>query len=374
MKHSNVFRAAIIIIALATIAVYFQPRYSVRSPRLGNPQLILTESSFDIVVDGMLPFFQPRDIEFKLSNSEKAYVLKIESITGNVFTVHSKHAVSPGAYTLGALIKGVWRENPKAVFVYQEYPADFTIIQAADLPDFDNGDGEKLFSALLEDVRGQRATILLLTGDLVYHGGAERYQRFYDAIAQLNIPVILCPGNHEREDWSLYIKDYPDTAHTNLFGDWNIISLDSAHGRDQLSNTQLAWFEQQLMDNQGKKTLVQIHHPVVGERSIERNQQRFLKLLDEYNVVATLSGHTHVDAIHTIDGKEWVSDELPPQPWLITTTTYDFDVAPAPNGGLAFPGYRVLRFNNNELTSIGRLYDNGRSFMSERVNLESKLK
>ena len=94
----------------------------------------------------------------------------------------------------------------------------------------------------------------------------------------------------------------------------------------------------------------------------------------EYKVVATLSGHTHVDAIHTSDGEEWLSNEFPEQPWLITTTTYDFDVAPPPNGGLSFPGYRMLRFQNNELNSIGRLYDNGRSFMSERVDLKSKLK
>jgi len=374
MKINKWLRVAVFVAALSVVIASFEPQYSIRSPRLGNPQMILSDGSFNIVLDGMLPFFQPDDIEFKLMNSEQACALEIDSVTDNVFRVHPLCNLTPEAYELSAHIDGKWHKNPKAVFVYQKFPSDFTIVHAADLPDLDNGDGEKLFMSLLNDVEQEQADILLLTGDIVYHGGAERYLTFYQGIAQLDIPVILCPGNHEREDWALFIKDYPDPVHVNLFGDWNIISLDSAHGRDQLTSTQLAWLEQQLIKHKDKKTLVQIHHPVVGARSIERNQQRFLDLLREYKVVATLSGHTHVDAIHTSDGEEWLSDELPEQPWLITTTTYDFDVGPPPNGGLSFPGYRILRFENNELNSIGKLYENGRSFMSERVNLESKLK
>jgi predicted phosphodiesterase len=374
MRINKWLRVAVFIAALSVVIASFKPQYSIRSPRLGNPQMVLSDGSFDIVLDGMLSFFQPGDIEFKLTNPELACPLEIDSVKDNVFGVSPIWDLTPGAYELTAKINGSWYKNPKAVFVYSEYPSDFTVVHAADLPDLDSGDGEKLFISLLEDVERDQADILLLTGDVVYHGGAERYQTFRQGIAQLDIPVILCPGNHEREDWSLFIKDYPDPVHVNIFGDWNIISLDSAHGRDQLTNTQLAWFEKQLIKHKDKKTLVQIHHPVVGSRSIERNQRRFLELLSEYDVAATLSGHTHVDAIHTSDGEEWLSDELPPRPWLITTTTYDFDVAPAPNGGLVFPGYRVLRFEDNKLSSIGKLYDNGRSFMSERVNLESKLK
>jgi predicted phosphodiesterase len=374
MRINKWLRVAVFIAALSVVIASFKPQYSIRSPRLGNPQMVLIDGSFDIVLDGMLPFFQPGDIEFKLTNTELACPLGIDSVKDNVFGVSSIWDLTPGAYELMAKINGSWYKSPRAVFVYSEYPSDFTVVHAADLPDLDNGEGEKLFISLLEDVEREQADILLLTGDVVYHGGAERYQTFRQGIARLDIPVILCPGNHEREDWALFIKDYPDPVHVNLFGDWNIISLDSAHGRDQLTNTQLAWFEKQLIKHKDKKTLVQIHHPVVGSRSIERNQRRFLELLSEYGVAATLSGHTHVDAIHTSDGEEWLSDELPPRPWLITTTTYDFDVAPAPNGGLVFPGYRVLRFEDNKLSSIGKLYDNGRSFMSERVNLESKLK
>ena len=374
MKINKLLRAAVFVVALGIVFINFKAQHSIRSPRLGNPQMILSDGYFDIVLDGILPFFHPDDIEFKLTSPELACELGIDSVKGNVFSVYPLFDLMPGAYELSAKINSRWHKNPKSVFVYQKYPSDFIMVHAADLPDLDNADGEKLFMSLLADVERENADVLLLSGDVVYHGGAERYQRFRQGISELDIPVILCPGNHEREDWSLFIKDYPDPAHINLFGDWNIISLDSAHGRDQLTNTQLAWFKKQLIKYKNKKTLVQIHHPVVGARSIERNQQRFLGLLREYEVVATLSGHTHVDAIHTDDGEEWIFDELPEQPWLITTTTYDFDVAPPPNGGLSFPGYRVLRFKNNELSSIGRLYDNGRSFMSERVNLESKLK
>ncbi len=373
MRLNKIFRVAIFIVALIAVFQSYKPNYRIRSPRLGNPQFLTGTEAFSVVIDGLPPFVSADDIKFNLRSNEILYTLEIKGVKNDVFTVTPESKLFPGAYELSASINGKWFRNPKAVFAYESFPTDFKIAHAADLPDLDHSDGEKLFNALLNDVINEGADILLLTGDIVYHGGADRYLRFYQAISKLDIPIIICPGNHEREDWSLYIADYPDPIHSNLFGDWNIISLDSAHGRDQLSNAQLAWFEKQLIENPDKKTLVQIHHPIVGTRSIMRNQQQFLQLLVDYEVVATLSGHTHVDAFHTISGAEWIADELPPQPWLLTTTTYDFDVAHAPNGGLVFPGYRMLEFENNALVSVGELHQGGRSFMSRRVDLKSKL-
>ncbi|MBC8369920.1 MAG: metallophosphoesterase [Planctomycetes bacterium] len=373
MKLNKVFIALVIILALVVIKDSFKTTTRIRSPRLGNPQMVLQEANFEIVVDGLLPFID-NDVKFSVTSDDSTYDLEVTTVRGNTFTTNSQSELEPGVYKISAKINGKLFENPKAIFVYKEFPNDFSIFHAADLPDIDGGDSEKLLNALIEDVQLEQPELLLLTGDLVYHGGAERYDKFYQAISKLNIPIIICPGNHEREDWSLYLNYFPDPIHSNSFGKLAVISLDSAHGREQLSNNQLSWFEDQLNNNTNKEILVQIHHPVVGARSIERNQQKFINLLKRHGVSATLSGHTHVDAFHTADGNEWLKNELPSKPWLLTTTTYDYDVAPAPNGGLTFPGYRILEYKNNELVTVGKLYEQGRSFMSNRVNLDTKLK
>ncbi|MFT7561843.1 MAG: hypothetical protein ACI93R_003775 [Flavobacteriales bacterium] len=372
MKVNKYISVLLFVIALSVVLINFEPQQRIRSPRLGNPQMVLSESSFEIVIDGLWPLIE-NEVRFVLKSDLMSCSLKIDSVSSNVFTVSAPCELSPGAYELKAEINGKWFINPKAVFIYTEFPENYTIFHAADLPDLDNGKSEKLLTALLNDVRAEQAAILLLSGDVVYGGGAERYARFYKAIVELDIPVIICPGNHEREDWPIFVRDYPDLKHSNVFGELNIISLDSAYGCNQLTNNQLTWFEQQLQESVSGETIIQIHHPVVGDRSIERNQQRFIEILKKYNVAATVSGHAHADAFHTTDGVEWIEEELPPQPWLLTTTTYDFDFAPAANGGLSFPGYRLLKFENNKLVSVGKLYEGGRSYMSERVNLKEKL-
>jgi hypothetical protein len=372
MKVNKYISVLLFVTALSVVLINFEPQQCIRSPRLGNPQMVLSESSFEIVIDGLWPFIK-NEVRFVLKSDLMTCSLKIDSVSSNVFKVSAPRELSPGAYELKAEINGKWFINPKAVFVYIEFPENYTIFHAADLPDLDNGESEKLFTALLDDVRAERAAILLLSGDVVYGGGVKRYSRFYNGISQLDIPVIICPGNHEREDWPLYVRDYPDLKHSNTFGDLNIISLDSSYGCNQLTNNQLGWFEEQLLESVSSEIIVQIHHPVVGDRSIERNQQRFIDLLKKHNVAATVSGHVHADAFHTADGIEWIEDKLPPRPWLLTTTTYDFDFAPAANGGLSFPGYRLLKFENNKLVSVGKLHEGGRGYMSERVNLKEKL-
>ncbi|MDP6962765.1 MAG: metallophosphoesterase [Planctomycetota bacterium] len=360
-------------VALVGVIFAFDVDQRVRSPRFGNPAMLLQDENFEVVVDGYSSIFSP-DVEFELiAESGNPYSLKIETRKGKNFLVSIKDDIPAGAFTLRATIGEHTLENPKAVFVYENFPSSYKIAHAADLPDLDKGESEKLLHALFADVVESGAEIFLLTGDIVYHGGRGRYRRFYEAAIKFDIPVIICPGNHEREDWPSYVYYYPDPVHVTQFGELKIISLDSAHGREQISDAQLRWFKEKLNQNSATETIVQIHHPVVGPRSIERNQQEFIELLLEHNVAATLSGHTHVDALHLIDGSEWVKEQMPPRPWLITTTTYDYDHAPAPNGGLSIPGYRLLTITDNKLSSIGSLQPNGRSFMSEHVNLDSKL-
>jgi|MDSW01.2.fsa_nt_gb predicted MPP superfamily phosphohydrolase len=378
MKNKN-----FIILFLLCIFIWHhfsESKATIQSPRLGSPYMLLPGESFEIKFK-TFPLFNSNPPLFYLSSEDKGHnfstdssrvLLEFISSEKNVITVRVPADVSEGSYSLlGPL--NLW--EPRAVFIYERMPKDFRIFHAADLPDLDGGDGEKLFHALLDDVNQEKADLLLLTGDVVYHGGSERYARFYKALKEkINIPILLCPGNHEREDWPEFLKYFPERIHSRNFGEWQIISLDSGHGRDELSFSQLNWLESILRSNSSTKKIIQLHHPVLGQKSIERNANYFLNLLKTYSVTATLSGHLHGDTFYLSNGEEWRDPYLPDKPWLLTTTTYDFDFAEPDIDGLVFPGYRILEFQNNELISVGKLYPNGRSFMSTKVNLKEKLK
>ena len=65
----------------------------------------------------------------------------------------------------------------------------------------------------------------------------------------LGIPVVSCPGNHERKAWIQYLRHFgPITWHRVDFGPFTILSLDSGHGRDQFTPAQFAWFKRELAD------------------------------------------------------------------------------------------------------------------------------
>ncbi|MHA1298965.1 MAG: metallophosphoesterase family protein [Candidatus Helarchaeota archaeon] len=89
---------------------------------------------------------------------------------------------------------------------------------------------------------------------------------------------------------------------TKNYGNYTFIALNSADEGyiwpgstfGDLNDTELNWFEQQLIQNQGSNlTFVFSHHPY-NEISLDRGRkQKFTNLINNYNVTAHIYGHKH---------------------------------------------------------------------------------
>ena len=80
-----------------------------------------------------------------------------------------------------------------------------------------------------------KLTTVLVTGDINYEGSESNINFVFGQLATLDMPVIMTAGNHERTGWHRYLRVFGARNHRTDLGPLTILSLDSAHGRDQLT-------------------------------------------------------------------------------------------------------------------------------------------
>lgn len=126
--------------------------------------------------------------------------------------------------------------------------------------------------ALLADIMAFRPAVdlVVITGDNVNDGRAEEYRLLADLLADLTIPFVILPGNHdERPLFRTTFPGLPYAAEDRLYyehrqGHVRVLALDShvpgaIHGA--LDAPQLDWLDQRLAEGFAGTTLVAIHHP-----------------------------------------------------------------------------------------------------------------
>lgn len=150
----------------------------------------------------------------------------------------------------------------------------------------------------------------IVTGDLTDHGTPEEYAHFSQIMAELNLPWIAIPGNHDNrevmrdafatQDWMPasgpihWLRD---------FGPFAVVGLDTllagAHHGD-LTAEGFRFLDQVLADLKGKPLIIATHHPWlhcgIPEMDADnlRNGAALLKRLEQYpGAVRMMSGHVH---------------------------------------------------------------------------------
>ncbi|NNK77516.1 MAG: phosphodiesterase [Litoreibacter sp.] len=155
---------------------------------------------------------------------------------------------------------------------------------------------------------------IILLGDLTHFGEPAAYQRLAEALGEVDIPVTLMMGNHDRRAAFLEVfPDTPVTAHGHVqevieLGDTVLITLDTLYGppypegqnSGYLCEDRLAWLEAQLERARDKRVLLFCHHPLcdVGFPGMDAiqlaNAADLLKLLTRFrNVAHIFNGHVH---------------------------------------------------------------------------------
>ena len=165
-----------------------------------------------------------------------------------------------------------------------------------------------------------RPDVVILSGDATDDGSPLAYLHLKELIANLQIPLLVVPGNHDRRESmrealahhayipaqgfiQYVIDDYP----VRLVGLDTLVE-GKTHGN--LSESQVSWLADVLRSNPEKPTLIFMHHPPVkiGMRLFDQMYchapASFEKLIRESeNVIGIVTGHYHHLCVSSFGGK-----------------------------------------------------------------------
>lgn len=259
----------------------------------------------------------------------------------------------------------IWRFN-RVLFEGPPAPlrpaGRFRLVHIADLAPKGK---EDLLDLFLEDMVAVKPDAVLVTGDLAYDESPRWYDRivgFLQTLEARGIRVAVVPGNHERKGWTEYLRHFgPLVNHRLDLGPLRILSLDSAHGRDRLTPSQVQWLESELRSSAGRIPILQLHHPVFsagpavhGEAggsggSLHGFQRKVIRLCEEWGVAAVLSGHWHADAVFDSEGRLRDDQAEFPGTKFIVTTAQGNEARRVTRWPKVGHGFRVLDFDQCRL-------------------------
>ncbi|MCJ7842963.1 metallophosphoesterase [Lederbergia sp. NSJ-179] len=174
-----------------------------------------------------------------------------------------------------------------------------------------NGSPTDFFRKILAKSLTQKPDFILISGDLVHEGNASDYSYFKQIIKDhvRDIPVYTALGNHDVT--AAYWEGYEGKANCSdqLFYEkdlngYRIIVLDSSHdhsGVGMIDARQLAWLEDVVKTPSENGSLLVIHHPLEASEGTDghslTNSQEVLTIIQDTDVMAVLSGHTHQNKV-----------------------------------------------------------------------------
>lgn len=113
---------------------------------------------------------------------------------------------------------------------------------------------------------------IIATGDLTEYGHREEYERLRDIIAEVDVPVYLLPGNHDRRAEMRAVFTNAEYLHGDgkavLFTieseRLRVIALDTSEAPRQggyLDDRRLRWLDDRLCERPDVPTILAMHHP-----------------------------------------------------------------------------------------------------------------
>lgn len=178
------------------------------------------------------------------------------------------------------------------------------------------------FQACVAAVRRNsvKPDVVVVSGDLADHGRTDEYAIVQKALAGLDLPVHVVPGNHDdrrtlRDCFDLSGEDDTPIDYACDAGPLRLLMLDStvpgADGGD-LDRDQLDWLETTLRDAPERQTILVMHHPplrtgVTAYDSIalaDNARIELTRILERNDqILAVLSGHLHRPMAATVGGR-----------------------------------------------------------------------
>jgi 3',5'-cyclic-AMP phosphodiesterase len=163
-------------------------------------------------------------------------------------------------------------------------------------------------------------SLVVATGDLVNDGRAAQYDRFQEIVAELSIPLVPVPGNHDdRDELRARFTDVlpPGRAdepidHVLDVGPLRLVFVDTqvpgAIG-GAISPAQVSWLDDVLSELPGRPAVVFQHHPPFAtgigfmDREAFAGADEYAAMLERHDHVQLVScGHLHRSIIRRFGG------------------------------------------------------------------------
>ncbi len=162
------------------------------------------------------------------------------------------------------------------------------------------------FLQCLDWLSGNDCDLLLLTGDLAHGASPDAYVRLQGYLADIGIPWLWLPGNHDDVQQMLAVTDQAvDQVRCVELVSWRLLILDTTYAPDgkgsgSVSPAHMQQLQRQLEVEQNKPVLVVMHHNPIPVNSAWQdeimlaNSQEFNKLVTTYSQIkAVIFGHVH---------------------------------------------------------------------------------
>lgn len=142
---------------------------------------------------------------------------------------------------------------------------------------------------------GERADLVLVTGDDTETGSEMAYRRLAAALATIDAPSLVIPGNHD--DPAVLTSVFGPAGPVEI-GSWRVVGIDSSRP-DQIHGTvDVDAVVAELDGVDDRPTVLAIHHPprppsTHPEFQLERAEELLIALERRPHVRAVVSGHLH---------------------------------------------------------------------------------
>ena len=159
---------------------------------------------------------------------------------------------------------------------------------------------------MTDNYGGDKADLILATGDLANHESAAAYIRLREKLDALEIPSAWLPGNHDSYSMMVETVGNQRVPKVVFLGDWVVLLLDTAvPGRvgGRIGPKQMDRLREQLSAlNRDAHIILALHHqpiPVgsdwIDEQRVEDGEELFELLEGDDRIRAIVWGHVHQD-------------------------------------------------------------------------------
>lgn len=157
---------------------------------------------------------------------------------------------------------------------------------------------------------------ILISGDVAQQGAAEDYVYLKVDLNKIGLPYYAVPGNHDLYygGWENFKTHMGRNCFTFVAGNTRFIGLDSASG--SLGQSQMNWLENVLKNKTEVHTVVFTHmeffNPSLGQLQQFTDIEEIYHLMyifENNEVDMVISGHSHQNLIHEINGVRYINFE-----------------------------------------------------------------